>query len=351
MQLDFPSFRFKTPAEYVAYVERILDQVRQAPGVESASASWILPLSGSRGEAEFHIEGWPATGERRMAGWNRVTSGYFQTLGIPFLAGRDLNESDRAGSEPVVVINSAFARLYFGGKDPLGQRIALHHDKNQHPIWSRVVGEVGDIRDVGPAQKPAPAIYEPYAQSDPGSGFSAGITLLARTKADPMALSRTIQDSIWSIGKDQPITKLKTMTQVIANSYAEPRSQSLLLGLFGALGLVLALVGIYGVISYSVGRRTREIGIRMALGAQTKDVLRLVLGQGAKLVLAGVAIGLAASFAATRLMSGLLYGISATDPVTFAGVPILLALAGLAACYVPARRAMRIQPTTALRNE
>lgn len=207
------------------------------------------------------------------------------------------------------------------------------------------------MRDVSPSRKSAPTIYQPIAQTQAGWGTYARLALLVRTKTEPMALARTIEDRVWSVNKDQPITHLKTMTRVVATSYAEPRSQSLLLGLFGALGLVLALVGIYGVISYSVGRRTREIGIRVALGAESGDVLRLVIGQGTKLVLAGVAIGLGASFAATRLMSGLMYGVSATDPVTFVGVSILLMLAGLVACYLPARRAVRVDPVEALRQE
>ena len=172
-----------------------------------------------------------------------------------------------------------------------------------------------------------------------------------QNRADGGGSNRRRSRLVGKLNKDQPITHLKTMTRVVATSYAEPRSQSLLLGLFGALGLVLALVGIYGVISYSVGRRTREIGIRVALGAESGDVLRLVIGQGTKLVLAGVAIGLGASFAATRLMSGLMYGVSATDPVTFVGVSILLMLAGLVACYLPARRAVRVDPVEALRQE
>jgi putative ABC transport system permease protein len=353
MQLDFPAYRFKTRAEFVAYCEQVLQAVRQSPGVESASAAAALPLGNLRGEAQFHLSGRPATpnGKARMAGWNSVAPGYFRTLGIPILAGRDFNESDREGSEPVAIVNQAFARRYFGTRSPVGQEISLHHDKKHGQIWSEIVGEVGNVRDVSPSQKPAPAIYEPIDQGQALSGMAGQIALLVRTRTSPMALGPTIKIRVWSVDKNQPITHQAAMTRVVATAYAQPRSQSLLLGLFGALGLVLALVGIYGVISYSVGRRTREIGIRVALGAQAGDVLGLVVGQGTKLVLAGVVIGLAASFAATRLMSGLLYGVSATDPLTFAGVSVLLVLAGLAACYVPARRAIRVDPVQALRQE
>jgi putative ABC transport system permease protein len=352
MRLDFPPFQFKSPASYVAYCDRILAAVRQTPGVESASASVFIPLGGGHGETMFRIEGQKGQGRHQAANWNSVATGYFQTFGIPIVAGRDFNAGDRAGSMPVAIVNQAFAREYFGNESPLGRRISIPTSDDKKPsVWSEIVGEVGDTHDIGLAKKAGPAIYQPYPQSDLAQGFTSGIFLLARSKADPMSLARTIQDQIWSVDKDQPVTNLKTMTQILATSYAEPRSQSLLLAIFGALGLVLALVGIYGVISYSVGQRTREIGLRMALGAQTKDVLRLVVAQGTKLVLAGVAIGLAASFAATRLMRGLLYGISATDPLTFAGVSALLILAGLAACYIPARRATRVDPMSALRNE
>jgi putative ABC transport system permease protein len=353
MRLGFPSYRFKTRAEFVAYCDRVLQAVRQSPGVESASAAIAMPLGNFRGETQFRLSGQLATpnGQARMAGWNSVAPGYFRTLGIPILAGRDFNESDRAGSEAVAIVNEAFARRYFGTRSPVGRQISFHHDKKHGQIWSEIVGEVGSVRDISPSQNPAPAIYEPIDRGHAGPGMASQVTLLVRTKTDPMALGATIKDRIWSVDKDQPITQQAAMTHVVATAYAQPRSQSLLLSLFGALGLVLALVGIYGVISYAVGRRTREIGIRVALGAQNSDVLRLVVGQGTKLVLAGVAIGLGASFAATRLMRGLLYHVSATDPLTFAGVSILLVLAGLAACYLPAQRAMRVDPVQALRQE
>ncbi len=353
MQLDFRGHQFKTPAQFAAYGNQVLQKVRAAPGVESASASISIPLAGFRAEGEFRIAGrpLPSNGQELMADWNGITPGYFSTLGIPLLAGRAFNESDQAESQPVAIVNRAFARRYFGSGSPIGRQISLHRDKQHHFIWDEIVGEVGNVRGVSPSRKSAPTIYEPIAQSQTAWGMDTRLALLVRTKAEPTALARTVKDAIWSVNKDQPVTHLKTMDRVVATAYAEPRSQSLLLSLFGALGLVLALVGIYGVISYSVGRRTREIGIRIALGAQNSDVLRLVVGQGTRLVLAGVAIGLAASFAATRLMRGLLYGVSTTDPLTFAGVSILLLLAGLVACYLPARRALRIDPVEALRQE
>ncbi len=349
MQLEFPSYRLKTAAEYVVYSGRILQQVRVAPGVESASISDDIPMGNRRGAVSFRIEARPLPTRRQtqIAVYNAVTLGYFQTLGIPILAGRGFNENDHAGSEPVAIVDQAFARRYFGRESPIGQHISLGDNNQGHPIWDEIVGEVGNVRDVSPSQKHTPFIYRPLAQQ----GTPAVVDLEVRTGTEPMALARTIKDRIWSVDKNQPITQMATMSQAVATAYSEPRSRSLLLSLFGGLGLTLALVGVYGVVSYSIARRTWEIGIRVALGAQSGDVLRLVVGQGAKLVLAGVAIGLGASFVAARLMRGLLYGISATDPLTFASVSVLVALAGLAASYIPARHAMRVDPNVALRHE
>ena len=342
MQLNFRPHQFKTQGQFLAYSHGVLEKVRAVPGVESASASLVNPLTGGFGEITFGIEGrpQPSNGQGFVTGMSDATPGYFRTLGIPILAGRGFNESDLAGSRRVVIVNRAFALRFFGSESAIGQHISSHGG------WAEIVGEVGNVRDRGPSQPPGPLIYSPYNRR--GSWW---MTVLVRTKIEPMALAQAVKDRIWSIDKDVPITHVRTMDRVVAAAYGEPRSQSLLLSLFGALGLGLALVGIYGVISYSAGCRTREIGIRIALGAQDADVLRLVAWQGAGLVLAGVAIGLAASFAATRLMRGLLYGVSTTDPLTFAGVSILLLTAGLAACYIPARRAMRVDPVVALRQE
>jgi putative ABC transport system permease protein len=342
MEIDFRPHQFKTQVQFLAYSRGVLEKVRAVPGVESASASLVNPLTGGFSEITFGVEGrpQPSNGQGFKAGVSDATPGYFRTLGIPILAGRGFNESDLAGSPRVVIVNRAFARRFFGSESAIGQHISSHGG------WAEIVGEVGNVRDSNLSRPPGPLIYFPYNQR--GSWW---MTVLVRTKIEPMALAQAVKDRIWSIDKDVPITQVRTMDRVVAAANAEPRSQSLLLSLFGALGLGLALVGIYGVISYSVGCRTREIGIRIALGAQDADVLRLVVGQGAGLVLAGVAIGLAASFAATRLMRGLLYGVSTTDPFTFAGVSILVVLAGLAACYIPARRAMRVDPVTALKCE
>ncbi|HEV2615464.1 MAG TPA: FtsX-like permease family protein [Candidatus Acidoferrales bacterium] len=213
---------------------------------------------------------------------------------------------------------------------------------------AEIVGVVGDTRDQGAGERPQPELYTPYGQARFTSG---GVALILHTKTDPRSVTNAVKQRVWSLQKDQPITNIKTMDQLVAESNASPRFQSFLLGAFGALGLLLAIVGIYGVISYSVTQRAHEIGIRMALGADPTQVLRLMLTQGLKLALAGVAIGIIASLALTRLIASLLFGVSATDPITFVGVSIVLTIVAMLACYLPARRAMRVDPMVALRYE
>jgi putative ABC transport system permease protein len=351
IRLELPQQRFSTAAQYTVYSQEILQEVRAAPGVESASSSFTIPLSHRQGGVFLRIDGRPLpSGSRGLfAVRNGVTPGYFRTLGIPILAGRDFNDNDRADSEPVAIVDQAFARRYFGTERPIGQRIS---GSAGDPVWYEIVGEVGNVHSFSPLQKQAPLFYRPLAQQSLTEwGTPPEMDLLVRTATEPVALARTIEDRIWSAYKDQPISHLAAMSEVVATTYAEPKSLSLLMSLFGGLGVALALMGVYGLISYSIAQRTREIGIRIALGAESGDVLRLVVGQGAKLILTGVAAGLVASLTLTRLMRGLLFGISATDPLTFVVVSILLILAGLAACYVPARRAMRIDPMVALRYE
>ncbi|MGC2256029.1 MAG: FtsX-like permease family protein, partial [Candidatus Acidiferrales bacterium] len=213
--------------------------------------------------------------------------------------------------------------------------------------WGEIVGEVANFRDQSAKDAPAPYFFDPYDQANDATDLS----LVVRTKTDPLAVVSAVQERIWSLNKSQPIENIESMDQLVSASNAQPRFETFLLGGFGALGLLLAVVGIYGVISYSVTQRTHEIGIRMALGAEPGNVMRLILAHGLKLAVIGVAIGIGASLALTRLMSTLLFGVSATDPLTFAGVAILLAAVSLAACYIPARRAMRVDPMVALRYE
>ena len=353
MSLEFSATKFKNQDEMFAYVRALTERIRQTPGVEAASAGGNSPLSGSRGEGEFTVEGTAENPDAKpTADWSSVGPGYFATLGIPLLRGRDFAALDSGTGSPVMIVNRAFADKFLGGKDPVGKRIWMGDEDAKHNrIWNEIVGEVGDSREINPAKAPLPEMYAAFFQSNYTSGMFNNVELLVRTRESAGSLIPAIQNQLWAFDKGQPISRIQTMQQRIAISVASPKFQGSLLGAFGALGLVLALVGIYGVISYSVTQRTHEIGIRMALGADPEQVLRLVLRQGLMLALAGVGIGLIAALALTRFMRTLLFGITATDPLTFAGVSILLVLVAIAACYIPARRAMQVDPMIALRYE
>ena len=356
MGLDFPAAKFQTSADLFAYVRTLTERIRSTPGIESICATTNGgPLSGSHGEGQFLIEGAPENPKAQLsADWSSVGPGYFTTLGVPLLRGRDFNAMDQLSSARVLIVNQEFVQKFFGGQNPAGKRVWLgDQDEKHNRIWNEIVGEVGDVRDWSPHSAPRPEMYAPFYQSDFAGAFKSGfeVDLLLRARANPETLISAAQAQVWALDKNQPISRVETMQQRVVDSDASPRFQTFLLGVFGALGLVLALVGIYGVISYSVTQRTHEIGIRMALGAEPGEVMRLILAHGLKLALMGVAIGVGASLALTRLMSSLLFGVSATDPLTFAGVAILLTIVALAACYVPARRAMKVDPMVALRYE
>jgi putative ABC transport system permease protein len=346
MTINFAPEKFAKPDRAISYARQLLAETRGIPGVEYAGASAYAPLSGYKGESTFRTETTPQDSSP-MAEANRSTPGYFQALGVPLLAGRDFTDADKNGAPDVYIVNEAFALQYFGNASPIGKRLATNGNQKPNPTWGEIVGEVANFRDQSAKDAPAPYFFDPYDQANDATGLS----LVVRTKTDPLTVVSAIQDRIWSLDKAQPIVDIKSMDQLVSASNAQPRFQTFLLGVFGALGLLLAVVGIYGVISYSVTQRTHEIGIRMALGAEPGQVMRLILAHGLKLAVIGVAIGIGASLALTRLMSTLLFGISATDPLTFAGVAILLAAVSLAACYIPARRAMRVDPMVALRYE
>ena len=356
MHLDFPAAKFKNTDDLFAYVRSLTDRLRNSSGVEAVCATTNGgPLSGSHGEAEFAIEGAAENPNVKLTtDWSSGAPDYFKTLGIPLLRGRDFTEMNQLNSRRVLVVNQSFAQKFFGGQSPIGKRIWLGDEDAKHnKIWNEIVGEVGDVRDWNPRSAPRPEIYASFFQTDFSDALKSGfeVDFFLRTKADPAAMVSAAQSQLWTFDKNQPISKVETMQQRVAISVASPRFQSFLLGAFGALGLLLAVVGIYGVISYSVTQRTHEIGIRMALGAEPGQVMHLILAHGLKLALIGVAIGVGASLALTRFMSSLLFGISATDPLTFAAVAILLAIVALAASYIPARRAMKVDPMVALRYE
>ncbi|MCI0350293.1 MAG: FtsX-like permease family protein, partial [Acidobacteriales bacterium] len=277
--------------------------------------------------------------------FRRASTGYFQTMGIPLLAGRLVTEQDVAANTGAVLINDAMAKRFWPGEDPVGKRISTATVTGQEQ-WRTIVGVVGSVRHLGMEVEPRPEVYYHTSTFPP-----FGPVFVIRTTSDPKSLIAAVRATVRGIDRDLPISNVNTMEQLVAQSLAQRRFAMLLLGIFAGLALLLAGVGIYGVISYSVTQRTQEIGVRMALGARAADVLKLVVGQGMVMTAIGIGVGLIASVALTRLMSNWLFNVSATDPLTFALVALLLAAVALLACYIPARRATKVDPMTALRCE
>jgi len=348
MRMDFPEFRFANVEQSTRFVREVLESSRAIPGVVAASAGLVFPLGDSVAETTFETEQSvdDTKSGQRMARNNRIEPDFFRTLGIPLLAGRDFNTDDRKEKSPVFIVNDSFARKVFGSLDVVGKRLSARREANR-PVWGEIVGVVGNVRELDPGAEPKPEIYSPFIQTPRASG----VFLIFRTKPDPLATVAAIEDRIWTLDKDRPVTSIKTIEKQMEENTGAPRSQSVLLGIFGGLGFALAIVGVYGVMSYVVSQQTREIGIRMALGADREKVLRMVIVHGLKLTLTGVAIGVGVSLALTRFMRSQLLGVSATDPVTFGVVAILLIVVAVAACLIPAQRAMRVDPMVALRYE
>jgi predicted permease len=348
MRIDFPEFRFAKVEQSTQFVRQVVESSRAIPGVEAASAGLVFPLGDAVAESTFETE--EPTGDtksgQRMARMNRVEPDFFRTFGIPLLTGRDFNADDRKEKPPVFIVNEAFARKVFGSVDVVGKRLSALREKKE-PLWGEIVGVAGNVRALDPGAEAKPEIYGSFVQTRQ----AAGVFLVFRTKPDPLAIVAAIEDRIWSLDKDRPVTSIKTIEKQMEENNGTPRSQSVLLGIFGGMGFALAIVGVYGVMSYVVSQQTREIGIRMALGADREKVLRMVIVHGLKLTLTGVVIGIGVSVALTRFMRSLLLGVSATDPITFGGVAILLILVAVAACLIPAQRAMRVDPMVALRYE
>lgn len=344
------------PGHTAPFYQQVLQRVNAIPGVESASAINHLPLAGDQWMFFFHVQGRPMEhpGEAPRATYRVVFPGYFRTMHIPVLNGRDFSDADTASTPDAVVIDDYMARRYWPGEDAVGKRITFD-DPQKNPRWLTVVGVVKNtVRDnwVNPSEE---ELYVPYLQSKDyiqnPSGPFAYITLVVRTADNPSNLNSEIQATIHSIDRNVPISEVQTMDEVVAKATGDSRFYLTLLGAFACVALVLAAVGIYGVMSYSVSRRIREIGIRVALGAEKDDVLKLVILQGMVLAISGIGIGLAGALALTRLMSGLLYGTKPADPVTFAAAVLVLALVAMVSSYIPARRAAKVDPIVALRYE
>ncbi len=343
MRLPMPVFRVKDRSHRPLYYSEILQQVQAVPGVEAAALSTVLPLTGAEAVLTFSAEGTPplAPGEKdRMVPYRAVSAEYFRTLGIPLLLGRTFSDADQAGAPRVAIVNRALARQFWPGENPIGKQ--LHMES-----WVPIVGVVANVKHKSLASEPEGELYLPYLQFL-GAAHSS---LVIRTHAPPASMAATIKKKIRELQPDQPVVALRTYEQAMADLVSEPRLYTVLLGVFGALALALAAAGVYGVLSCSATQRRQEIGIRMALGASRVDILRMMVRHGGVYVLAGIAVGLGGAFAATRLLSTLLYNVKPTDPATFIVVSVLLAAVALVAIYVPSRRATKVDPIEALRCE
>src|SRR5215204_6233686 len=332
------------------YVSQTLERLRALPGVESAAYVAPMPFSGAEIGGDFRIEGRgvPELGQEPVANVRNVTSAYFQTIGIPLLKGRYFSEQDQRGDVGTAIVNETFAKRYFANEDPIGKRIkelGVNQDPGD-PKQYEIVGVVGDVHHNSLIRSATPELYLPHHQNSwPWGNF------LARTTNDPAVLTRGFTEAIRATDKSVPVTRVRPLGDAISATLSQPRFYTLLFGLFGATGLLLTVVGIYSVISYTVSYHTREIGIRMALGAQGADVLKLIVGKGLVLTLIGIGLGLLGALGITRVMQTMLFGISTTDWVTFTGVALFLTLVGLIATAIPARRAIKIDPLVALRYE
>ena len=348
MRVVLPDAKYETMDRRSVFYTDLINRVQSLAGVRSAAVTTNLPLYRQGNSISIGIEGRPAPppGQELIVVTRIVSPGYFDTMSIPLLQGRQLTEQDAKTTPRAVVISETMARRYWPGEDAVGKRISLGRIRKPED-WFQVVGVVKDVRQFELTAEPKPQMYLTYRQA----GFFDARDLVVKTDVDPASMAASVRKAVWEIDKDQPVSNIQTMDEILADSIARQRFSMLLLAIFAAVALVLAGVGIYGVMSYSVAQRTHEIGIRMALGAQTGAVLKLAVGYGMKLVIAGLAIGLIAAFALTRVMSTLLFGVTATDPATFTLISLLLIAVAALASYIPARRATRVNPIIALRYE
>ncbi len=324
----------------------MIERIGRLSAVEVAGGVDPLPMSGSDSTTGILIDGQPIvpSADRPEAGERVVTPDYFQAMRIPLVEGRQFAEQDRADTPPVIVVNQTLARRFFPGQSALGRRLGLEDDGKLR--WAEIVGVVGDVKHRRLDAELKPELFEPYRQW-PRNFMS----LVVRTKAEPSSMIGAIRDQVLALDKDQPVFEIMTMEERLSQSLAQSRFVMLLLGVFSALAMVLAAIGIYGVMACFVSQRNKEIGIRMALGAQKRDVLKLVVLEGMALAVVGVALGLAASFALTRIIANLLFGVGPTDAFTLTAVSSLLTGVAFLACCIPARRASRLDPMITLRAE
>jgi putative ABC transport system permease protein len=348
--VSLPLAKYWKHEDQVAFYEQLVERLRNVPGVSAASVVTDIPLYGGSSTG-FDVEGRPPAppGQRAMTDYRIISPDYFAAMGMRLIKGRSFGPHDIEAAPGVVIINETLAARHFPGEDPIGKRLAMSGAPKD---LREIVGIVADVRNYGVDAEVKPEAYVPLSQSAPNylSGVTSALTIVVRSTIDPTALGQAIREQVQALDKDEPVSEIKTMELYLAESIAQRRFNMMLLAIFAGLALVLAAVGIYGVIAYTVTQRTHEMGIRIALGARGGDILRLVFSNAMGTTITGVLIGLVAAFALTRLLRSLLYQVTATDPVVFATIPLLVLAVGAIATYFPARRAMKVNPITALRE-
>ncbi len=345
-RVSLPEARYSEPEKKSAFYDQTLERVDAIAGVQSAALVMSLPLSGGAPNRGFQIEGRPEpkADESISTDYQLISPGYFATMEIPLIAGRPFGATDNATAPRVTIINQTMARKYFPGENPIGKRVAFG-DPKKLESWRTIVGVAGDVRYESIEVPPFPLAYAPYQQNaEPWSDMA----IVLRTRSAPSSFAASLRQAVLAVDPNQPLTNVQTMEELMAAGVTRPRFTMLLIGTLAGIALALAAVGIYGVMAYSVAQRTREIGIRMALGAQARDVLGMIVRQGMTLALVGIGLGTVGALGLTRLIANLLFGVNATDPLTFAGISLLLAFVALLACYLPARRAAKLDPMVAL---
>ncbi|HEY7544605.1 MAG TPA: FtsX-like permease family protein, partial [Blastocatellia bacterium] len=349
MQMSLPQSKYRERFQQAAFFDEAIKKISTLPGVEAAGVIDNVPMGGNNSQASFTIEGLQvAPGESSPHGDVHMASpDYFKAIGISLIRGRFFNEHDTMDSSPVVIVDETLAERYWPGEDAIGKRMGAFFDRANGQVRMReIVGVVSHVKQYGLDGKSRVQYYFPLSQRPQPAMF-----MVVRTTPEPSGMVASVRSAIQSVDRDQPVFRVRTMETIVSESMAQKRFATYLLGIFAAVAMLLAVIGIYGVMSYSVSQRTHEIGIRMALGADQGDVMRLVVGRGMFLAIIGVAVGLAGAFAATRLMESLLFGVTATDTITFVVIPFALAAVASVASYLPARRATRVDPMSALRCE
>ncbi|HYK22875.1 MAG TPA: FtsX-like permease family protein, partial [Pyrinomonadaceae bacterium] len=339
---------YSNEAGYAKFYSQLLEKLSTAPGVQAAGVINTLPLDGGP-TTGFRVEGRPVTTPDKwpMVNYRAVSPNYFRAMGIPVLQGRAYTDRDGADAPNVMIVNQKLAQEIFPEEDPVGKRITFGNvDKKQQPVWFEIVGVVANVRSLELREEPTPELYFSASQDPWGT-----MSLVVRSSVEPGSLSASLRQIVNEVDRSVPVSDVKTMDHVVSESITQPRFNLFLLALFSTVAMLLSAAGIYGVTAYTVTQRTHELGIRLALGAQVSDVLKMILGQGMAVIGVGLVIGLASAFALMRLLRSLLFGVGENDPVTFVAISVMLLLVALLACYFPARRATKVDPLVALRYE